>query len=144
MCCRCLPRSTRSAQTVSTPQQAFLSLWWTYRRTFSTSRTRTFRLRSVSVQYQIGSSLAVQQNNNSKHDIFWTWSGTKRVQITWTYKRWKYRPWLLGTSTPPHQGFGTLLVMLYKDKTKRWDTWNWVLTFSVLHSSRIKVAKWAE
>ncbi len=36
-------------------QQAFLSLWWTYGRTYSTRRTRTFRSRAGSVQYQIGS-----------------------------------------------------------------------------------------
>ena len=35
------------------------------------------------------------------------------------------------------KGSGALLVMLYKDITKSWDTWNWVLMFPVLHSSRI-------
>ena len=35
------------------------------------------------------------------------------------------------------QGSDTVLVMLNKDITKSWDTWNWVLTFLVFHSSRI-------
>ncbi len=40
-----------------------------------------------------------------------------------------YKPKL---SVNVRKGPGTLLVMLYKDITKIWDTWNWVLTFSVL------------
>ncbi len=52
-------------------QQAFLSLWWTYGRTFSTSRTRTFRSRAGWVQYQIGSSLALFVNTLSANNTIW-------------------------------------------------------------------------
>ncbi len=51
-----------------TSQQAFLSLWWTYGRTFSTSRTRTFRSRTGSVQYQIGSTLTLFVNTLSTNN----------------------------------------------------------------------------
>ncbi len=73
------------------------------------------RLRSGQVRYQFGRitpGVTIKwnqwshqrweiagQNNNIKHDIFSTWSGTMRVQINWTYnmyKRVKPRPCLLG------------------------------------------------
>ncbi len=52
-------------------QQAFLSLWWTYGQTFSTSRTQIFRSRAGSVQYQIGSSLALFVNTRSANNSIW-------------------------------------------------------------------------
>ncbi len=33
------------------------------------------------------------------------------------------------------KGSGTLSVMLYKDITKSWDTWNWFLSGKTLHES---------
>ncbi len=54
-----------------TAQQAILSLWWAYGRTFSASKTRTFRSRSGSVQYQIGSSLAELVNSLSANKSIW-------------------------------------------------------------------------
>ena len=54
-----------------TTQQAFLCLWWTYGRTFSTSTTQTFRSTVGSVQYQIRSSLAELVNTLSASKNIW-------------------------------------------------------------------------